>query len=862
MGCVSSKQAAAKPHLSSVPPRPADRKSPPSLSSRATTAAPSAGSATYDTKSSASLSTNGKELPVAFFGILGSAESRLTLADRASNSAPDKRIVTAVLPDDDAAPKMVAQPQPGAAGSGASSFGAVLMDGEEGLVAVRGVVMTLPYVVLVAGLENRDEGRVRELVEATFAQVNAHLNVWNPDSDIAALNLAPPQKAIPIAPLLANLFHKIDRLHAMSEMRFDPTASVLNLAWMQSITEHGRPPMAPDVAHLRHAVGWETKVKRKDGNSASRANANTVVDIDGAAKGFAVDLVFEAVCNFVRESGGQIGGGGQVSVFVDWAGDIRASGKHPAGRPWRTAVMRPPGLKTLFKHWAAGKLNTCLEGAEATHFVDLAHPCVVISSVTGGSGAGSDAGDESTMRQFSVESYRANSEILSAMASTMSNVGADTVRGGVALATSGDYFHIQKFGYHHIASPVDKEVMKAGAQSVASVSVLASSCVIADGLATAAMTCTNSEEAAQFLEGLIRRKPDEIFGYAIIGRNRAHETNVVTSSYFKLASSTLPATASDAALTKGLSGADTPLTNVPKLDEQGVDKILAGCPRVPGLLRWPGSPHVAQVDSLVSLSMDPEPVVSFTLPTPLIDNSLATIKSTTGVLSFVVGQGENAATAVPAALNLQVIKTIRVDDVASVAIAAVVGATQGNCSTIRITHAKRSVSYGLTRVLEETVFAQLALVEQVKAVLRRVPSGVWIVVTEAAHGGRHALTASSVASSAVAPSMLTFNVMDRNIFSAAFLGIGSTVSVYALEGNQEHLSAKFVEKSPVSDGDWEGLRAGSMLCMELEIEQVSRVKDHMLAVGRVFQASVPTSSSGKVKSPLVWLDRKYERLTS
>jgi thiamine biosynthesis lipoprotein ApbE len=67
---------------------------------------------------------------------------------------------------------------------------------------------------------------------------------------------------------------------------------------------------------------------------------------------------------------------------------------------------------------------------------------------------------------------------------------------GIAIANSGDYYQIKKFGLLHIPSPTAKTVVKAGSRTRGSVSIMAVSCALAEGIATAAMTCNNVRVAA------------------------------------------------------------------------------------------------------------------------------------------------------------------------------------------------------------------------------------------------------------------------------------------------------------------------------------------------------------------------------
>jgi hypothetical protein len=119
--------------------------------------------------------------------------------------------------------------------------------------------------------------------------------------------------------------------------------------------------------------------------------------------------------------------------------------------------MKPPSLPLVFQCWADGTLSTCLSGSGFTQFVDLVAGIAGREPVSG------------------------------------KNPGLILDRDGVAIATSGYYYQISKFGYHHIVNPAAMAVIKAGSRTVGSVSVMTTSCALAYGLAyglaTAAMTC-------------------------------------------------------------------------------------------------------------------------------------------------------------------------------------------------------------------------------------------------------------------------------------------------------------------------------------------------------------------------------------
>lgn len=796
MGCTSSKSA------SPSKPRAKPSATPASAARPANPAPAPAPAPSYDTVASASLSVAPGGPTVAFYGILAPGTKRLDLASRASEAAPDRRRL-----------------RPAAGGDNESCR-------ESDGMRLEGVAMTMPWTVVVG----KEVPGLRAVIDQVFDLINRQINGWNEDSAISRLNQAPAGKDVALSPTVLNLFKAVDGLFERTGGRFDPTASVLTLAWAKALVDNGRPPLGKDVAHLRHAIGWQ-RLRRKDGNAA-RGNANTVIDVDGVAKGLGVDMVFEAVRRAATGAG----------VYVDWAGDIRAWGDHPSGRSWRTAVLRPPGLQDLLKAWGEDRLYNCLEGASATHLVDMVAP------------------DDGFAERGDVA--RLQSGLSSGAFS--GGIGA---RGGVAMATSGDYFHMQKFGFHHIADPTGMGVMKAGARSIASVSVMAHNCALADGLATAAMTFETAEEADAFLAGLVRALPKEVYGHCIISRTPEYGTKVMVSPFFSRVSETGKDAISgqnggvvtggvlDGGMRQGAMILGDEDDGGQRLSPDGVAAVCAGVPRITCLLSFPGSSGGAQVDSFQSLSMNPEPCVSFT-----VKNSVIAERDLTAVrcaIDFAVGSGE-LADAKPASLTIQVTNLLRVSSEVSVAIGAVCAVDQGNARSMCLNYGPKNVSFGLTRHVQPSEFAQMQLLGQVKAVLRRVPAIVWVVATQTAQGTRHALTASSVASSAVAPDVLTFNVMDTNVFTAAFGGAGSTVEVFALVGGQDNFASKFVSKTTMTDGDFEGLTIGAALHMTVDVAHTSFVQDHMLVIGRVTSALQPGGM--KKKAPLVWLDKKYETL--
>jgi FAD:protein FMN transferase len=828
MGCLSSKpvvegafDTAAKPFS---PPQRQQRPTPPSIIADTAKPAASVAATSYDTQSAASLVTPNGVAPVAFYGILTNNSNRkLTLANRAS-AATEDHVVRSVHRSDDSTTGIAQENGDKMRGKCAADAGNYPVSCPsssitcDGVTVVRGTAMNMPYSVLVAGeIAQNVLSRVCDQIEAVFAKANATVNTWNPQSDVSQLNETTPGKSIIVSPDLAALFDIVDELCELTEGRFDPTACIINLAWASFMSEHGRAPMPADLSHLRFAIGWKTKIKRKSRTCVSRSNGNTIVDTDGVAKGFVVDLLFDALFGMLAVIGGP---GSQPSLYVDWAGDIRACGMHPSGRPWRTAVMKPPPLPHVFQCWADGNLATCLSESDVTQFVDLDADNSGSHYMLGKSGGGAP-----------------NS-------------------GGVAIATSGDYYQIKKFGYHHIVNPGAMAVMKAGSRTVGSVSVMAASCALADGLATAAMTSETAGEAAQLLKRIIARAPETVFGYCVVGRGIDKESDILISPYFKDAS---------ADLSTSRSNSMTPTTpeHHPSLDQAECNAVVDRSARITCTLAGLDGIPVAIVDSLSSLSlMNAEPYVSFLLSAEYANVHPCEGQKFSLTLPTMDCKGERTSS--EPKLIIRVVQTIQVrsaEGVNLIVVAAVSEAIMGSCKTICLTYMGKHRAVPISEWPTENYLTSASVLARTKELLRRMPTGMWLITADGADGAKCGLTASSIATSAASPNILTFNLLRTSAFYASFCGVGTLVRTFLLNMTQTNISDKYVQTHQVSTDDMKELDRRAMLSLDVIVEDVSHVLDHLLVVCKVQKVVSGPSDYEDCQSPLLRVDRSYTELS-
>ena len=224
-------------------------------------------------------------------------------------------------------------------------------------------------------------------------------------------------------------------INRMTRGAFDP--AVLPLA------QHYKRNTAPPSEELVSYSKWSS-FEITD-SAITKKHAGAMMDLCGLAKGWAIDEMAKKLTD-----------AGFPASYVDWGGDIKVTGQHPAGRNWTAAVLEPHPLDAL--EVQAGQVPK-------DH---LAH----------------------------VE-----------------------LRCGQAIATSGDYLQALRTGVSHILDARKGSPMSITAESVASSSVVTSSCMLADALATASMAVGSIKDARQLLDNFRGAElKDPVLDYLLYSR--------------------------------------------------------------------------------------------------------------------------------------------------------------------------------------------------------------------------------------------------------------------------------------------------------------------------------------------------------
>jgi FAD:protein FMN transferase len=301
----------------------------------------------------------------------------------------------------------------------------------EKLTVFSGTEMTIAYRILIGlPLTPTDKNSISKIIFETFNEVNQIYNKWNPDSELSRLNQLKAGVRVPLSGELLKLILLTDEIVRLTEKRFDPTIEPLQALWKEYL-EKGQTPSPAEIESIAQVIGW-SKIHYEEGLFFKDYDA-TSLDLGGIAKGYCVDLLVE-----------RLNKAGFANVFVEWGGEIRASGEHPDQRPWNIFISR------------LGDTNP----ENAIAILSLQNQAIATSGDYLQNWTIKDEGDDS---------------------STMT--------------------------YFHVIDPFTLHPRKVTSLSVASASVVANSCAWADGLATAAMMFSNAQEAQAWADEIQSRWP-------------------------------------------------------------------------------------------------------------------------------------------------------------------------------------------------------------------------------------------------------------------------------------------------------------------------------------------------------------------
>lgn len=168
----------------------------------------------------------------------------------------------------------------------------------------------------------------RHAIEAVVAAVDAAMSPYRPDSELSRFNRARTADWMPVSAQTCRVAGAAQSLCALTGGAYDPTVGPL-------VARYGFGPIAGDLAPVA-ALDVAADGLRKSA-------AGLTLDLCGIAKGHALDRAVDALAHL-----------GIRDALVEIGGEVRCTGRHPAGRAWRVGIERPDGSGRLHAVIAPG----------------------------------------------------------------------------------------------------------------------------------------------------------------------------------------------------------------------------------------------------------------------------------------------------------------------------------------------------------------------------------------------------------------------------------------------------------------------------------------------------------------------------
>lgn len=199
-------------------------------------------------------------------------------------------------------------------------------------VVLAGDTMGTRYrVVLGVELGHRESERLSETIEASLDGVDRAMSTWRSDSEVSSFSRSTSTEWFAVSPATVEVVGKALEISRITEGAFDVTVAPLVDLW--EFGPHGEAPRVPDpelVAETSKNVGWRHLEAREAPPALRKAIPRLTIDLSAIAKGYAVDVVAEA-----------LSGAGIENYLVEIGGEIRGAGRRLDGRPWRVGVEVP-----------------------------------------------------------------------------------------------------------------------------------------------------------------------------------------------------------------------------------------------------------------------------------------------------------------------------------------------------------------------------------------------------------------------------------------------------------------------------------------------------------------------------------------
>jgi len=214
-----------------------------------------------------------------------------------------------------------------------------VMNGSDAEPVLRGATMGTTYhIKYVANPGAPNSADLQVEVTRVLAEVDRQMSTYRPDSELSQFNRAPAGAWFPVSTATAEVVAAAADISDKTNGALDVTVGPLVRLWhfgpqdaaasnKKSVFE---PPTEASLRAARQRVGYRHLEVQANAPALRKQLYGIEVDLSSIASGFAIDRLAET---FAER--------GIDDYMIEIGGEVRASGAHADGKPWRVAIERP-----------------------------------------------------------------------------------------------------------------------------------------------------------------------------------------------------------------------------------------------------------------------------------------------------------------------------------------------------------------------------------------------------------------------------------------------------------------------------------------------------------------------------------------
>ena len=170
---------------------------------------------------------------------------------------------------------------------------------------------------------------LQKTAATVLAELERELSTYQPQSDVARFNRANLNDWVAVGATTAHITKTALQVSALSRSAFDPTVGPLVALW--GFGPDGRGKQLPSPSHVSDVLATVgTSNIEQDGEMLRKRHLGVGIDLNGIAKGYAVDALAQLLERY-----------GINDYLVDIGGELRARGTRDGTQPWRVGILDP-----------------------------------------------------------------------------------------------------------------------------------------------------------------------------------------------------------------------------------------------------------------------------------------------------------------------------------------------------------------------------------------------------------------------------------------------------------------------------------------------------------------------------------------